>query len=49
LSKEEKGPREKAKEKFDYWIRLGEPLASMVQRFGSGILLLLPKKLTDKE
>jgi hypothetical protein len=49
MSKREKGPREKAKECLEYWIRLGEPLARMVQRFGHGILLLLPEKLTDKE
>jgi hypothetical protein len=49
LSKKEKGPREKAKEKIDYWIRLGEPLARMAQRFGYSVLLLLPEKLTDKE
>jgi len=49
LSEKEKSLREKAKQKLEYWIRLGKPLARMVQRFGSGILLLLPKKLTDKE
>ncbi len=45
----EKGPLEKAKGKFEYWISLGEPLVKMVQRFGIGILLRLPKSLTDKE
>jgi hypothetical protein len=49
MSNKEKGPREKSKEFLEYWIQLGEPLARMVQRFGHGILLLLPKKLTDKE
>jgi hypothetical protein len=29
--KEEDNPREKAKEKFKYWIQLGEPLARMSQ------------------
>jgi hypothetical protein len=47
--KREKNPREKAKQTLEYWIHLGEPLARMVQRFGVGILLRLPKKLTDKE
>jgi len=28
---------------------ISDSVARMVQRFGSGILLLLPKKLTDKE
>jgi hypothetical protein len=49
MIEEEKSPRLKAKAKLDYWIRLGEPLARMAERFGHGILLLLPKKLTDKE
>jgi hypothetical protein len=44
---EEDNPREKAKEKFKYWIQLGEPLARMSQRFGVSILLRLPKRLTD--
>lgn len=45
----ESGSREKAKEKLEYWMSLGEPLAMMAQRYGNGIILLLPKKLTDKE
>jgi hypothetical protein len=57
LSKQEKGqqhkrvksPRDQAKETLKYWIQLGGPLAKMVRRFGVGILLLLPIKLTDKE
>lgn len=49
VGKKEKSPRDKAKEQLDYWIRLGEPLVRMVQRFGHGILLLLSEKLTDKE
>ena len=41
--------RKKAKAKLSYWIALGEPLARMSQRFGYGILDLLPRNLTDKE
>jgi hypothetical protein len=46
---EDKGPREDAKKKFDYWIQLGEPLAAMAQRYGIALVALLPKTLTDKE
>ncbi|RFU23676.1 hypothetical protein B7463_g12661, partial [Scytalidium lignicola] len=49
VSKKEKCPRAKAKEKLDYWIRLGEPLARMARRFGYGVLSLLPDNLTDKD
>ncbi|KAG9240383.1 hypothetical protein BJ878DRAFT_483897 [Calycina marina] len=41
--------RKAAKRKVSYWISLGEPLARMAQRFGYGVLLLLPAKLTDKD
>jgi hypothetical protein len=40
-------PRQAAKRTLEYWIRLGEPLVRMVQRFGHGTLLLLPEDLTD--
>lgn len=46
---QEKGPREKAKKKFDYWIQLGEPLAAMEKRYGIALLALLPETLTDKK
>ncbi|KFZ03400.1 hypothetical protein V502_10981 [Pseudogymnoascus sp. VKM F-4520 (FW-2644)] len=46
---EPKKRRERAKEKLEYWMSLGEPLAVMAQRYRIGIILLLPKKLTDKE
>ncbi len=46
---EEKGPRENAKKKLDYWIQLGEPLARMAQCYGIAIVPLLPEKLTDKK
>ena len=49
VSRKEECPREAAKRTLEYWIRLGEPLVRMAQRFGHGILLLLPKELTDKE
>jgi hypothetical protein len=49
LLKGENGLQEKGKEKLEYWMSLGEPLAMMAQRYGIGIILLLPKKLTDKE
>jgi hypothetical protein len=45
----DKGPREDAKKKFDYWIQLGEPLAAMAQCYGIALVALLPKTLTDKE
>ncbi|KFY09645.1 hypothetical protein V492_05415 [Pseudogymnoascus sp. VKM F-4246] len=48
LSKKENCPRKKAKGKLEYWLKSGKLLAMMVQRFGVGIILLLPKKLTDK-
>jgi hypothetical protein len=49
LSKEEIDPREKAKGKLEYWLKLGRFLAMIAKRYGIGIILLLPKKLTDKE
>jgi hypothetical protein len=49
ISQEKKEERYAAKEKFERWIRLGEPLARMVQRFGYGILLLLPDTLSNEE
>jgi hypothetical protein len=49
LSQKEGCPREAAKRTLEYWIRLGEPLVRMAQRFGHGILLLLPENLTDKK
>jgi hypothetical protein len=49
VSLEDKCPREAAKRTLEYWIRLGEPLLKMVERFGHGILLLLPEDLTDKK
>jgi hypothetical protein len=47
--KEEKCPRQEAKDKFKYWLQLGEPLARMAKRYGIAVLVLLPDKLSDKE
>jgi hypothetical protein len=48
VSQEEGCPRDAAKRTLEYWIRLGEPLVRMAQRFGHGIMLLLPENPTDK-
>jgi hypothetical protein len=48
VSQKEVCPREAAKRTLEYWIRLGEPLVRMVQRFGHGMLLLLLENLTEK-
>lgn len=45
----ENGLQEEAKKKLNYWIQLEEPLAMMAQRYGIAIMLLLPKKLTEKK
>jgi hypothetical protein len=47
ISQEKKEKRQAAKDKFERWIRLGEPWARMVQRFGYGILLLVPHNLSN--
>jgi hypothetical protein len=39
--------REKAEKRFEYWTRIGKPLLRMSQRYGAGILLVLPKELTE--
>jgi hypothetical protein len=44
---EGKKQRAKAKEAFQYWLRLGEPLWRITQSFGHGILLLLPDDVTE--
>jgi hypothetical protein len=46
ISQEKKEKRLAAKQKFARWIRCGEPWAEMVQRFGNGIILLVPHKLS---
>ena len=49
ISQEKKEKRHAAKEKFECWIRLGEPWARMVQRYGYFIILLIPKELSNEE
>jgi hypothetical protein len=41
--------RKEAKMTFKSWIQLGEPWAALIDRFGLGILVLIPKDLTDDE
>ncbi|KAL5344408.1 hypothetical protein ACLOAV_010668 [Pseudogymnoascus australis] len=41
LLKGESGSREKAKEKLEYWMSLGEPLAMMAQRYGIAFIYFL--------
>jgi hypothetical protein len=41
--------RKKAKKRFENWLRLGTPCAKLVESFGSGILLLLPRDLSNKK
>ena len=45
----EESLRKKAKQKLEYWIRLGEPLAMMARRHGVGSLAVLPQQLIDSE
>jgi hypothetical protein len=49
ISQEEKEKRPAAKEKFEKWVRCGEPWARMVQHFSYGIILLTPDNLSNKE
>jgi hypothetical protein len=49
ISQEKKEKRRAAKEKFERWIRRGEPWARMVQCFGYGIILRVPDKLSDEK
>lgn len=47
LLKEDIETREKAKTRFDNWIQYGKRWAKLIERFGSGILLLIPQDLTN--
>jgi hypothetical protein len=47
LLKEDTDTREKAKTRFDNWIQHGKRWAKLIERFGSGILLLIPPDLTN--
>ena len=44
----EKGQRAAAVKKIQDW-RNGKPWSTMVKRFGRGVLLLLPKSLSDEK
>ena len=45
----EKTQREAAAKKIQDWRRLGKPWSAMMKRFGEGVLLLLPKSLSDEK
>jgi hypothetical protein len=49
ISQEKEEKQHAAKAKFEQWIRLGEPWARLVQRFGYGILLLVPHDLSNEK
>jgi hypothetical protein len=38
---------EKAKTRFDNWLQHGKRWAKLIERFGSGILLLIPQDPTN--
>jgi hypothetical protein len=40
--------RESSKKTLEYWLRLGKPLWRMSQCYGLGILVVLPKVVTEK-
>lgn len=40
-------PYAQAKRKLEYWIRLGMLFLRLVERYGYGVLLLLPESMTD--
>jgi hypothetical protein len=41
--------RKEGKRRFENWLRLGTPCAKLVESFGSGILLLLPRDLSNEK
>ncbi len=47
--KEDGGTREEAKTRFVNWIQHGKRWAKLAERFGSGILLLIPHDLTNEK
>ncbi|KAH8772419.1 hypothetical protein F5882DRAFT_381432 [Hyaloscypha sp. PMI_1271] len=47
LLKEDTDTREKAKTRFDNWIQHGKRWAKLIERFGSGILLLISQDLSN--
>ena len=44
-----KRQRDQAAKKVHDWRRNGRPWSAMIQRFGDGVLLLLPKSLSDEK
>jgi hypothetical protein len=49
LLKKEGDTRTEAKRRFENWIQRGKQWAKFIERFGNGILLLMPQDLLDKE
>jgi hypothetical protein len=47
LLKEEGDTRKEALTRFENWIQHGKRRAKLVERYGSGILLLVPQVLTN--
>jgi hypothetical protein len=47
LLKKDGDTHEEAKRRFDNWIQHGKRWAKLVERFGSGILLLIPQDLSN--
>jgi len=45
----EEEQRAAAVKKIQDWRRNGKPWSAMVKRFGKGVLLLLPKSLSDEK
>lgn len=41
--------RKAAMKKIQDWRRNGKPWSAMIRRFGTGVLLLLPKNLSDEK
>jgi hypothetical protein len=41
--------RKKAKKKFNNYLEVAKPWARLVERFGAGILFLIPRNLTNEE
>lgn len=49
LRQKEGDTRKEGKRRFENWLRLGTPCAKLVESFGSGILLLLPRDLSNEK
>ena len=48
-SQSQREARKAAENTFKHWIRLGERCAALINRFGLGILVVLPEDITDDE